>query len=449
MRRRSASDGDLPVVPERRVVGAVSGRLATLRERRGRHASPNLCDEVRELVVVCSSSRSGSTLLASLLRASPDLIGTSAEINPQLVIPVLGRGCDAIADPSPDLAAGPAREVGRSELSLDLGRPSDATRLTASDDRALEVLADHLAWRLTMQWPHEPIDPDHVADLVHRHAPLPADDTERFRRLLPGLRDRYPTIDPRRYDAADALRHVGVAPGDPVAPPPEPIVEMAPFVLPRYWDHATAEQARTLPTVLVTPRNAFRVPVLASLFPRARLRLVHLVRNPAASINGLRDGWHHPDFTTCQVPGGLAIGGYSEVHPERGDRWCFDLPPGWRDHTTSTLEETCAFQWRAAHQATLTAGEALQVERHVVRFEDVVGPPERRRASLGALADFLDIDATPLVTHEQLPVVMATATPRPGRWRAQEGALDRVLRDPELLRVTEQLGYALDRSTWT
>lgn len=438
----------MPVVTEGQVTDAVAGRLGTLRDRRARHASRDLCDEVRDLVVVSSSSRGGSSLLAALLRASPDLLGTSAEINPQLVVPVLGRGPDAIADPSPGLAAGPAREVARSELSLDLGRPSDGIGRAAGGDRALDVFADHLAWRLTMQWPHEPIDPDHIADLVRRRSPLPADDTERFRRLLPDLRDRYPTIDPRRYDGADVLLPADVAPRSPAGAQPEPIVEMAPYVLPRPWDHATVEEARTLPTVLITPRNAFRVPLLASLFPRARLRLVHLVRNPAAAINGLRDGWHHAGFTTCQVPGGLAIGGYSDVHPDRGDRWCFDLPPGWRDHTASTLEQVCAFQWRAAHQATLAAADALQIDRHVVRFEDVVGPPERRQPSLRALAEFLGIDAAPLLRHGQLPVVMATATPRPGRWRDNEAALTEVLRDPALLDVTEQLGYGTDRSTW-
>ena len=39
--------------------------------------------------------------------------------------------------------------------------------------------------------------------------------------------------------------------------------------------------------MIKTPSNAYRLPFIQALFPSARIRILHLVRNPAASINGL------------------------------------------------------------------------------------------------------------------------------------------------------------------
>ncbi|MFA9430700.1 sulfotransferase [Egicoccus sp. AB-alg2] len=423
---------------------AVDHRLAALRERRARHAEPALCDEVRDLVVVCSSSRSGSSLLGELLRRSPELVTTSAETNPQFVVPVLGRGPDLLADPSPVCAAGAGREVVRSELSLDLGAAAPPTAPPSGHD--LEVFADHVAWRLTMQWPREPIDPEHVRAVVADLGVPEQVDAAWFGRLLSVLRTSYPSLDARRYDLPAEQLPEGAVPADEEAPAAEPIVEMAPFVLPRRWRAATPAEVRTRPVVLVTPRNAFRLPLLASLFPAARLRVVHLVRNPAAAVNGLRAGWLHPDFVACRLPE-LDLDGY-DVPPARRDEWSFDLPPHWRELTGRPLVEVCAEQWRSANEATIAAAADLDAERHVVRFEDVVGSPRRRAAALGALADHLGIAAAPLVDHHRLPVVMATEAPRPGRWRDNAAHLDPVLRDPAVRAMARRLGYGADPAGW-
>jgi hypothetical protein len=66
------------------VTGIVE-RLAALRERRG--DGRLACEAVRRLVVVCASSRGGSSLFGEMLRGLPGLLHTSAEINPHFVIP--------------------------------------------------------------------------------------------------------------------------------------------------------------------------------------------------------------------------------------------------------------------------------------------------------------------------------------------------------------------------
>ena len=62
---------------------ALVTRLATLRRLRG-PAVPDFSLRVRELVVVASSSRGGSSMLAETLRESSALLHLHAEINPFL-----------------------------------------------------------------------------------------------------------------------------------------------------------------------------------------------------------------------------------------------------------------------------------------------------------------------------------------------------------------------------
>src|SRR3712207_3422561 len=86
------------------------------------------CAAVRDLVVVCSSSRGGSSLFGELLRGSPDLLTFSAEINPHVTIPTLGAGgcgCELLRDPSPVAGSATGLPILQSELGNDLGRPAD------------------------------------------------------------------------------------------------------------------------------------------------------------------------------------------------------------------------------------------------------------------------------------------------------------------------------------
>jgi hypothetical protein len=48
----------------------------------------------------------------------------------------------------------------------------------------------------------------------------------------------------------------------------------------------------------------------------------------------------------------------------------------------------------------------------------------------------------------ELPVVMATAQPRPARWRCRGDALRNVLGDPAVPDLAERLGYDRDGSGW-
>jgi len=202
------------------------------------------------------------------------------------------------------------------------------------------------------------------------------------------------------------------------------------------------------PVLAVTPRNAFRIPLLQAAFPNASVRVIHLTRNPAAAVNGLRDGWLHHGFFSCRSDVPLSMEGYEG--PWSGRWWCYDVPPGWRRWTQRSLVEVCAFQWRAAHVATLDAVAKLGLPYHRIAFEDVVGPAERRVPALQRLAAWLEVGGEALVAAGlgSLPVVMPTVPPRAGRWRDQASSLESVLADPDILEVAAALGYSEDPRDW-
>jgi hypothetical protein len=409
-------------VPHTTAAGGAPAALAELRRLRG--ADPGLLASVRDVVVVASSSRGGSSMVGELLRRAPGLVHLSAEINPLFV--------------AAGLSPGGERAVLEGELSADLGVP------VADPDP--HDLCLQTAWRLALQWPQAGID----VDEARRAAEVALDRLPAFDRtaFLLEVLAQLPAADPWYYDlppARVAERFPGRPPRE--GPPAEALVEMPPFVLPRPWRRASPDELATGTVVLTTPRNSYRLGFLATVFPNARLRVVHLVRNPAASVNGLVDGWRHRGFFNVQVDRPLRIVGYSDRYPWGGRWWNYDFPPDWEALTGLPLPLVCAAQWRSMHEAALTAVDDLGLDVLRLRYEDLAGPPGPRAAALEGLARFVDLDPACL-TGTALPPVMATEPPRPGRWRARAEELDPVLRDRATLELAGRLGYEPDPEGW-
>ena len=104
--------------------------------------------QVRDVVLIASSSRGGSSMFTEMLRHSTGLLHLQAELNPFLVLAGLGwphSGMDSDRLDVEHLGA-VEREVLAEELGRELGRrgvgPVDRFRL-----------ARDLCWRLTVQWP--------------------------------------------------------------------------------------------------------------------------------------------------------------------------------------------------------------------------------------------------------------------------------------------------------
>ncbi len=446
---------------------AVRARLRALRSEAGYDpGADRFRERVRTVVVIGSSSRGGSSIFAEILRRTPQLLHFHAEINPFFVLggrawPESGAGSDALTAAH---AADPADMDALSEdLAFDCGTADD----TLPDPASVARFAVDLTARLTMQWPETAFALSDVrAALVATLATLEAEhgwppgrfvDAQLFHALfLARMRRAYPAINPYYYDLSRDL----VARHDPTAPlpggPPSPyLVEEPPFVTIVPWRRATAEALAARPVLVKTPSNAYRLPFLQALFPNAEIKLLHLTRNVAASVNGLYDGWRFPGFYSHPVDRPLRIGGYTDAFPTWGERWWkFDLPPGWQGWTDRGLEEVCAFQWRAAHTALLGWLDADPARRDAslrLRFEDVVGAPERQQDVFASLTRWLGIAVDePLarVLAGALPTVMATETPRRQRWFKRAELLSPILADPASRAIMERLGYAPDPATW-
>ncbi len=163
----------------------------------------------------------------------------------------------------------------------------------------------------------------------------------------------------------------------------------------------TMQSSATVDKRLVekTASNCFRLGYVNEVFPDAKI--IYPTRDGRNNVNSLINAWRHAErFFTYDVPRQLNISGYGH------DGWKFVLPPGWKDFTSRSLAEVCAFQWRACHEAMLSETSKEKYSRRVlrVRLEDLVARPGQQ---LEAMAEFLELpyDAYFRALADELPVV--------------------------------------------
>jgi hypothetical protein len=263
--------------------------------------------------------------------------------------------------------------------------------------------------------------------------------------LLRELRYKYPSINPWYYDLQPELLR-RFHPGVPVAvgPPSSCVIEEPPFITIRPTEPLGPGDLEQKELVIKSPSNAFRLPFFRTIFPRARVRVLHLTREAAPSIAGLINGWLYRGFHSHRLPGVLNMPGYvDEVGEEERQWWKFELPPEWREWTSQPLVDVCAWQWARVHQEILatTDGDASSSIR--VRFEDLIphgGVNERAAIRLG---EWLGLaEPVKLVRRlRQLPPIMATGARRDRPSSAFAEHIHRVVAGRGVMRVREELGY--------
>lgn len=442
-------DGGLRSAAYTNALANLDASLSRLDEREGR-----ALDQITDVILVSSSSRSGSSLLVELLKTSQRFDHLCAEINPFLRLAGLGwphssTGSDALTGAD---YSGPARAILLRHLGAEIGEPGDMPRFVGEDRRYME----RLYRRLCIQWPLETFSIDHVraaATLAQQKArqsfASPAD-TERefqlfFTLLLMELRAVHPAINPYYYDL-DRRLVADVSPSTPIpsGPPSAVIIEEPPFVLVRPWRSKAGDGVRR-PLIVKTPSNAYRHSFLEALFPAARIRTLFLSRNPAASINGLCDGWRHWGFHSHFLGSDAASAGH--VASSGNDRgwWKFDLPPGWQDHIEDPLAALCAFQWLSAQTAILER-ESPQADFRL-KFEDLACSFENDPRRFGAFRSWLGDEDFFASRSLPLAPVMSTNQPRRCRWKENADELRGALADGALREVARELGYQ-DESSW-
>ncbi len=435
-------------------------RAAILERYRGTPLFACTLADVKRVVIINSSSRSGSSLLYTLLRRLPQVYSLTGEAAPFYKLNTDPDGFDLFASdkiPDPLLDRVIDRDGLARDFFSDLYCVEDEIR-TAEIDR--DRYADRLLLRFALQWTEVPFDAEVLRRCIDgaldaHGARHPLFDTEEFYLdLLERVVAAYPAVNPFYYDLGTdrvALRfpftEIPVGPPNALCTMEEP-----PFIL--QPPHRTATPADLSDRILLLKStvDCYRMNLIERLFPEAEIRVIHLVRNPAATANGIYDGWLHRGFFSHNLqpylaggdgPDRLSIKGYSDRFPFGGSWWNFDLPEGWQEYADRDLVEVCGFQWRSANREILTYLERSGRPVCRVPFEEIIRSIGARRDAFGRLLEFMGISGGEAARLDlsDLPVVQSTLPPQLYRWKKREEIITRLLDDPQLREMCGELGY--------
>ncbi|HJV01466.1 MAG TPA: hypothetical protein VJ752_13040 [Burkholderiaceae bacterium] len=398
-------------------------------------APSELGGAVRQVAVILTSPRSGSSLLTSVLARHPGIATLDGEIEPYLALTGNGFGFSSNSDAIGDLA----NPAALADCVLD--------DLTVAGDGPPDLDLIKRRWRnrLLLQFPAVFAQPSELRRLAQS---LDEAVTASAARRCGGERawQEYVLGKVFRHDGwrmayYDGMARAGAAGGFDV-----PLkLEEPPFVMPRHQRRRfAAGDAASKVLLFKTPPDVYRLGLYRQLFPHADIKYIHLTRGYAQAVNGLIDGWQSPvgffshDLRWAGVD--LRIGGYTDVLPFGRRWWKFDMPPNWREFTAAPLEQVCLNQWLSPHRAVLQA----DVPALRLRFEDFLADPV---AAMGRITGYLGL--APMAMQAQLPVTMATEQPARQRWRKREQALLALGRQPEVAAMMAALGYDMDPEGWS
>jgi hypothetical protein len=372
--------------------------------------SKHRIDEFDSVVLITSSPRGGSSLLFDILRHHEETCSPDGEHGRWYTL-------NGICYPAfkSDVVPANFESFDREKLLTDLLAEVGATE--RSGDRTHRV--DNTLVRLPLQFPDRELPYEQVRKELLEGTSL-NEILERF------------GISPLQYDE--------YAERDADSPFENETIEDRPFVSSHGHKRSlTAEDfERTL--VLKASGDAYRLPwIREQLFPETEVKVVHLTRNPAASINGLYDGWRlNRGFQTYNV-GDLNLAGYD------GSLWCYDLPPDWSSE--GKLIDVCLQQWVQAHRHILNGRDAFEDVLRI-RFEDILTETD---SVIKEIVEFADLGKSELLSEnvENPNKVMTTKEPTRARWRSREGLVKDALNraDETYTEVVEELEYT-EESEW-
>jgi len=441
-------------------INNILSTISILNKKRGIEI-PNFFKKVKEVIIIASSSRGGSSLFLEILRQSPELIHFRAENTPFLVLsgltyPKNNLNSDALTEIHTKNTFKNNLYILEKEMCLDSGS------IESIFNNDFNRFSNDLLWRIVVQWPFVKFDLNLIQSLVletlnesrqnYDSRNKEIDNLSLFHLiLLKKINHYYPEINPYYYDINPELVNLYFNIKSRFGPPSPFLIEEPPFISIYPRKPLTENMLKKFPLVIKTPSNAYRLNFFKNIFQNAKFRVLHLVRNPAAAINGLYDGWQYKNgFFSHKVLKTLNIIGYSELFSWGKYWWKFDLPPNWEEWTHQRLENVCGFQWYSAHNSVLDFLDKNQVDYFRLKFEDVIGSIETKKKCINDLAIWLNIDPTPLIkyTCSDLPITMATNTPVNYRWMKKFQIITNVLTIPEIKKTTQKIGYDFNIKKW-
>lgn len=330
------------------------------------------------VIQIVSGNRSGSTLLKSILANSPSL--TSLDGEEEAYIQKAGNG------------------YGRNATSDAFTEYKNIERIQAFIDTELFTRYPW-EWRLSLQYQQETLD-RLFEDIISNGGMPPGDP-------IVWLRNK------------GVLGHYDAASPEERIPFKEMMHEMPPFVLPTVRDNDPTD---TL--LLKCPYNLYRPGIMEQVFPNSEFTYVIMARNPAAMINGLIDGW-------------LAPYGFHKYQTQYG-WWKFDMPRDWQTVALEPTAKKAAFQWRASAVRLLECIGDPNTNKVTCQFEDIMFRPAEE---VNRLCRLLGIEPPEQTDIHGMPLIMATETPRPGRWKKRESLILQEITNKGDFELTDALGY--------
>ena len=389
---------------------------------------------IQRVCVILSSSRSGSSLLTSLLAKHPNIASLAGEIEPFLILTSNGFGHNSESD-ALDALSNPSALA--DNIFDDLTVPSQ-------DLPSLRSLKKKWERRLLLQFPalfaekteHERLIGSLDAVLTAANVRLLHSEGALQAAVLSAVfRD-----DPWRKGYYDGQTHSGA-----MCFYNEPLkIEEPPFVVPRHYGRQfQSHDVKKSIVLFKAPSDAYRIGMYKQLFPNAKIRYIHLTRGYAQAVNGLLDGWLSPrgffshDLSRLGIS--LDIKGYSNVVAFGKQWWKFDLPPNWKEFTDTSLEEVCLNQWLSTHRSILASG----VKTLRISFEEFLSEPAR-------VINYItnDLGLQEMALPSVLPATMVTEAPKIRRWKKRESELLAMGKKWEVRGMMESLGYEMDPETW-
>lgn len=401
--------------------------------------------DIKNIVLICASSRGGSSYLHRTLAKSPHIISPRGEHNPFVKAYLSSfELTDSDYLDSTHLHPNNADRIWKL-LFFDLG-------IGFSPEIIDDMLYDlQLEMRLTLQWPGliHLSEFKCVLDGLHKNG------TPRkmlFQSII-DLLEIEGKIQSSYYDRDPLLSSNWNSPQTNV-PPLDFLLEEPPFIpiLPRRFP--SREEVEAYPLLLKSSLNAYHLDFIRAFFPNSHIKIIHLTRNFAASVNGLIDGWLSWGFYSynfSKLPLELNIMGYSDKYSWGCNWWNFDLFPNWRNYSTSTLQMVCLQQWLNAHKSILQfKHNHKDVSYLQIEFENFIMSREGRQQALDKISEFLSIPKFSAgLTGMSSEVIMATVPPKPGRWNSRKIDISPLVNVPLVREISDELGYDVqEMSKW-
>lgn len=375
----------------------------------------------KQVVVIVSAPRSGSSFLYSLLCRHPDVVSLGGEETP--FYKLCKNDWSRFRDER-DLI------LQQDELShfWHLIKMMVGRRSTQG-----ELHFEHYHQRFNWQWQHYYKSP--TPQLKREKAESAVDLLKKYlNQLIPELGD---------VDAA-ALYDQGLLGadlksqyrGDGTAE--SSLFEDRPYAWPIDHRQICFEDFSQSTLVLKTSTNSYRLPWLSEIFKESKVHYVHLRRRVEASVQGLIDGWAFAGFHSFNIHKLFNL-----QRPDGSSWWKFDLFPGWQSYLNASVPEIALFQWLENQKAAwefFNSNKAVN-SPHVVYYDELCRADGREEV-VRKLFQQLELSPFDLSNEYFLPKVMQTSALGPERWRTQEGFYRELLdKYPEVGELTKEMNW--------